>query len=101
MRRTLSAALFCGLGLLTALPVSSAGEPIQLYAAGSLRAALTDVAAAFTERYQIKVAATFAPSGLLRERIEAEATRLGLFILSPAGQEILHGYGFDAGGRIH
>lgn len=47
-----------------------AGEPVELYAAGSLRAALTDVAEAFSERHGVEVNTTFAPSGLLRQRIE-------------------------------
>ncbi len=44
---------------------------LGLYAAGSLKAALTDVAAAYEEQYGTAVAPTFAASGLLRERIEA------------------------------
>lgn len=47
-----------------------AQEPVRLYAAGSLRAALTDVTNAFTQDQGPKVAATFDASGLLRERIE-------------------------------
>ena len=43
-----------------------AQEPVRLYAAGSLRAALDEVAAAFTEA---KIAAVYGASGLLRERI--------------------------------
>jgi molybdate transport system substrate-binding protein len=51
-------------------PVASA-ETINLYAAGSLRAALTDVVRAFEARNGgLKVEAEFAASGLLRERIE-------------------------------
>jgi molybdenum ABC transporter molybdate-binding protein len=46
-------------------------ETINLYAAGSLRAALTEVARAFEAKNAgAKVAAEFAASGLLRERIE-------------------------------
>src|SRR5262245_31163037 len=47
-------------------------ETVNLYAAGSLKAALTEVAKAF-EKAQggtIRVESTFGPSGLLRERIE-------------------------------
>jgi molybdenum ABC transporter molybdate-binding protein len=46
---------------------AQAQEPVRLYAAGSLRAALTEVIANFKEA---KVQATFGASGLLRERIE-------------------------------
>jgi molybdenum ABC transporter molybdate-binding protein len=43
-----------------------AQQPVRLYAAGSLRAALDEVARAFTE---VKVEAVYGASGLLRERI--------------------------------
>jgi ABC-type molybdate transport system substrate-binding protein len=43
---------------------------IRLYAAGSLRAAMTDIAQAFTAAGGPEVKATFGASGLLRERIE-------------------------------
>lgn len=57
---------------LQCLPVVSASaEPLRLYAAGSLRAALTDVARAFEVRHASgHVEMEFAASGLLRERIE-------------------------------
>jgi molybdate transport system substrate-binding protein len=47
-------------------------ETINLYAAGSLRAALTEVAEAFErgKAGNVRVESTFGPSGLLRERIE-------------------------------
>jgi molybdenum ABC transporter molybdate-binding protein len=57
--------------LVMAIPqLGSTEEPIRLYAAGSLRAAMTDIARAFTAQYGIPVEATFGASGLLRERIE-------------------------------
>jgi len=46
-----------------------AQEPVRLYAAGSLRAALNEVAAAFTASTGVKVVAEYGPSGLLRDRI--------------------------------
>ncbi len=49
---------------------ASAEGPVRLYAAGSLRAALTEVAQAFTKESGVQIAATYGPSGLLRERIE-------------------------------
>jgi ABC-type molybdate transport system substrate-binding protein len=46
-------------------------EPgLRLYAAGSLRAALTEIAARFTASYGIKVDTVFGPSGVLRARFE-------------------------------
>ncbi|MGA8261556.1 MAG: molybdate ABC transporter substrate-binding protein [Arenicellales bacterium] len=49
---------------------ASAEEPVRLYAAGSLRAAMTDVAAVYTAATGAKVDGTYGPSGLLRGRIE-------------------------------
>ena len=46
-----------------------AQEPVRLYAAGSLRTALNEVAAAFTVESGVKVVAEYGPSGLLRDRI--------------------------------
>ncbi|RLK47053.1 molybdenum ABC transporter molybdate-binding protein [Alkalispirillum mobile] len=62
--------LVCGAVMTTALSSAHASEPVALYAAGSLRAALNDVADAYTAQYGVEVERTFAPSGLLRERIE-------------------------------
>lgn len=45
------------------------GGVVRLHAAGSLRAALTDVAAAFEAGGGTKVSAVFGPSGLLKNRI--------------------------------
>lgn len=45
-------------------------SPVQLYAAGSLREALTEVARQFEAQAGQKVGLTFGASGLLRERIE-------------------------------
>jgi len=57
--------------LVMALPQRGATEePVRLYAAGSLRAAMTDIAHAFTVQYGVPVETTFGASGLLRERIE-------------------------------
>jgi molybdate transport system substrate-binding protein len=63
----------CGtLLLLTVMSSSMASaETIRLYAAGSLRAALTEAARAFEAKGGgLKVETEFAASGLLRERIE-------------------------------
>ena len=47
-----------------------AADPVRLYAAGSLKAALSDVASAYREAYGMSIETEFAASGLLRERIE-------------------------------
>lgn len=52
------------------LPLRATAESLTLYAAGSLRAALTDVAAAYEHQYGTRVETRFAPSGLLRAAIE-------------------------------
>lgn len=44
-------------------------EPVRLYAAGSLKAVMDEIGAAFQKETGIAVAGTFGPSGLLRDRI--------------------------------
>jgi molybdenum ABC transporter molybdate-binding protein len=57
---------------LTAVPAMA--QEVSLFAAGSLKAALSDVAAAFTAASGTPVTTAFGPSGLMRERIEAGET---------------------------
>jgi molybdate transport system substrate-binding protein len=52
---------------------ASAAEPVLLYAAGSLRSALTDVAAAFEAASGQKVQPKFGASGTLKDEIAAGA----------------------------
>ncbi len=62
-----------GAGLLMAIGAawpSAAQEPLAVYAAGSLREALTEVAQLWHAQGGAPVALTFGASGLLRERIE-------------------------------
>lgn len=56
-----------------AQPEVAVGDPVQVYAAGSLRDALTEIARDHEARTGQKVVLTFAASGLLRERIEQGA----------------------------
>jgi molybdate transport system substrate-binding protein len=64
-------------GLLAALALfavmaprpSCAAKSVRLYAAGSLRAALTEIAQAFESREGVRVDGKFGPSGVLREEI--------------------------------
>lgn len=65
MRRLLIAAV---LGLVT--QAASAQETVLLHSAGSLKAALTEVARAFEVETKIAVKPVFGASGLLRERIQ-------------------------------
>jgi ABC-type molybdate transport system substrate-binding protein len=57
-------------GLMITAPQAGAADRLTLYAAGSLKAALTDVANAYEKAYGTTVGTEFAASGLLRERIE-------------------------------
>jgi molybdate transport system substrate-binding protein len=52
---------------------AGAGEPVLLHAAGSLRAALTEVAAAFETATGVGVQAKFGPSGVLKDEIAGGA----------------------------
>lgn len=57
--------------VLAALPTAASDVPaVRLHAAGSLRAAMSDMAKAYTEAYGIAVAPTFGGSGLLKDRLE-------------------------------
>lgn len=58
------------LGLVLVAFPAAAQEPVRLYAAGSLRAVLEEIAQQFTKESGIAVAGTYGPSGLLRERID-------------------------------
>ncbi len=55
---------------MASLSAASAQQPVLLHAAGSLRAALTEVTKAFSAETGLPVRAIFGASGLLRERIE-------------------------------
>ena len=50
--------------------MASAQDPVRVYAAGSLRAVMLDLGAAFEAQAGVKLAPVFGPSGVLRERIE-------------------------------
>ena len=64
--------LFAALSLVTCSVVASQtafAQPVSLYAAGSLRAALDEASDEFERRVGVKVERVYGPSGLLRERI--------------------------------
>ena len=52
---------------------SAAAETIQLYAAGSLRSALTDIARAYERSTGNRIEAKYGPSGLLKNEISGGA----------------------------
>jgi ABC-type molybdate transport system substrate-binding protein len=70
-RALIEAALFSAVATV-ATPVF-ASEPVLLHAAGSLRAALTEVATAFEAKSGGKVQAKFGPSGVLKDEIAGGA----------------------------
>jgi molybdenum ABC transporter molybdate-binding protein len=70
MRRVALAALALAAASLGRPAMTLAAEPVLLHAAGSLRAALDEVAATYEKATGIKVIAKYGASGLLREEIE-------------------------------
>jgi molybdate transport system substrate-binding protein len=64
--------------LLSLLPPMARADTVQLYAAGSLNAALTDVAKAYQAKTGNKVEAKFGPSGVLRKKI-ADGAKADIF----------------------
>jgi len=74
MFRKLAAAL-----VVAAMTMQAKGaDPVQLYAAGSLRSALTEIAAAFEAAANVKVQAKFGASGTLKDQI-ADGARADVF----------------------
>jgi molybdate transport system substrate-binding protein len=69
MFRKLAAAVV----VMTMTMQARAMDPVQLHAAGSLRTALTEIAAGFEAQTGIKVHAKFGPSGTLKDEIAARA----------------------------
>ncbi len=61
-------------GALLVMPAAGKAETVNLYAAGSLKAALSEVVQAFEGQNsgKVRIETTFGASGLLRERIEKE-----------------------------
>lgn len=68
MKKTI---LLMTMGIMSGLLSQGQADEISLYAAGSLKAALSDVAAAYEKAHASKVTTKFAPSGLLRQAIES------------------------------
>ena len=66
-------AFCCGLALAALGTAAMAQQPIRLYAAGSLKPAMTELAAAWTRGGGTPVAGEFGASGLLRDRIAGGA----------------------------
>jgi molybdate transport system substrate-binding protein len=66
-------ASLCLLLLLFAMPLHAQSDAIRLYAAGSLRGALTDIVKAYDSAFGAKVEVTYGASGLLKDEIIAGA----------------------------
>ena len=60
----------CGNQVQAPAAASQPAAPVQVFAAGSLRGALNAVASDYEARTGQKIALTYGPSGLLRERLE-------------------------------
>ncbi|QIO37429.1 molybdate ABC transporter substrate-binding protein [Bradyrhizobium sp. 1(2017)] len=69
MRAAISVAILA----VIAMTAEARAETVQLYAAGSLRAALTDMAKAFEAESGTGVEAKYGPSGILKDEIAAGA----------------------------
>lgn len=65
-------------------PAQAQDDGLVLYGAGSLREAMTEMAASFTRRHGIAVRTQFAASGRMRERIEA-GERVDVFTSADIG----------------
>src|SRR5262249_1520523 len=72
-----AAAFFCLIGVIV-MSAPGRADTIQLYAAGSLRTALTEVAKSFEAETGTSVQAKYGPSGLLKDEI-AGGARADLF----------------------
>jgi molybdate transport system substrate-binding protein len=70
MRHVALGALLVAIAFAWRPAMSEAAEPVLLHAAGSLRASLDEVAAAYEKATGIKVIAKYGASGTLREEIE-------------------------------
>jgi ABC-type molybdate transport system substrate-binding protein len=75
MKITLSLTCIVLVSALVGAPTIQAAEevaPLHIYAAGSTQGALTAIAHDYTQATGQKIALTFGPAGMLRERIETE-----------------------------
>jgi molybdate transport system substrate-binding protein len=57
------------LSLMVSAALAAESTPIRLYSAGSLRAAMTDIAAAYTSIYHVSVEPVYGASGALSDRL--------------------------------
>ncbi len=71
-------AFACVLVALLTMSTVARADDIQLYAAGSLRAAMTDIAKAFATKTGLQVQGKFGPSGLLEKEI-ADGAKADVF----------------------
>jgi len=65
---------FLVLLVVLSLPLCVWADSLTLYAAGSLKAAISDIAASYEKTYGTKVVTKFGPSGLLRKAIDGGET---------------------------
>ncbi len=75
-------------GALLFAPTTAHAVPLSLYAAGSLSAALTTVAANYTAATGTPVTTTFQPSGTIRQEIEAGTIHPDVFVSADTGNPL-------------
>jgi molybdate transport system substrate-binding protein len=63
----------CIVAAMLAMSAAARADDIRLYAAGSLRGAMTDIGKAFLARAGVRVEGTFGPSGVLERKITGGA----------------------------
>lgn len=67
---------------------SDDSRPVRILAAGSLRAAITEIANAFTQTANVRVDPGFGPSGVLRARIESGEATADVFASADLGNPL-------------
>jgi molybdate transport system substrate-binding protein len=67
---------------------SASAEEIVLFGAGSLREAITAIAADYTKATGVAVRTQFGPSGLMRVKVEAGVDKVDLFASADMGQAL-------------
>lgn len=101
IQSTLLASSLCSLVFLASAAsaqtaLQNSADPVQVYAAGSLRGPMTKIASEYQERTGQKIILTFGASGLLRERIE-KGEPVGVF----ASADTTHPQRLADGGSWH
>ena len=76
--RRIAGLWLCALALCIASCAAAEAGDLVLYGAGSLKGAVTEIAAQFDQRFGTTTRVSFGPSGMMRERIEKTCGHLHL-----------------------